>query len=92
VQAADDARAAQRLLLAIFAAQRHQPRHLGFGDGDLLAAPIGERNIGNLAVGENGHHGLPKGGGERAAQGRDKAPRAAYSSAIEMGQDGETRG
>src|SRR5260221_12686890 len=36
--------------------------------------------------------GFLKAGGERAARGRDKAPRAAYSSAVEMGQDGETWG
>ena len=29
----------------IFAAQRHQARHLGFGDIDLLAAEIGEGNV-----------------------------------------------
>jgi hypothetical protein len=43
------------LAVAVLRAQRHQPGHLGLGDGDLLAAPVGERNIGNLAVSELGH-------------------------------------
>ena len=31
-------------LLAEFLAQRHQARHLGLGDGDLLAAPVGDES------------------------------------------------
>ena len=45
VQRADDARTAQRLRRAEFVAQRHQARHLGFGDADLGTAEAGERDI-----------------------------------------------
>ena len=45
VQRAADAGAAQRLLRAVFLARRHQARHLGLGDGDLLAAPLGETDV-----------------------------------------------
>ena len=55
VQAADDARALERLRLAEFVAQRHQARHLGLGDRDLLPPPIGESDVGDLVVGELGH-------------------------------------
>ena len=30
---------------AVLLAHRHQPRHLGLGDGDFLAAPIGQSNV-----------------------------------------------
>ena len=51
----------KRLRRAEFVAQRHQPRHLGLGDRDLAPAPIGERDIGDLVVGELGHLStLPK--------------------------------
>ena len=33
-------------------ADRHQRRHLGLGDRDLLAAPVGEGEIGDLEIGE----------------------------------------
>ena len=55
VQAADDARALERLRCAELVAQRHQARHFGLGDLDFLAAPIGETDIGNLVIGEFGH-------------------------------------
>ena len=55
VQAADDVRALQRPRRAELLAQRHQPRHLGLGDGDLAPPPIGQRNVGNLVVGEGRH-------------------------------------
>ena len=45
VQRAGDARALQRLRLAEFLAHRHQARHLGLGDGDLGAAPMGEPDV-----------------------------------------------
>ena len=51
VQRARDARAAQRLLGAIFLARRHQAGHLGLGDGDLLAAPFGKANVLDDVVG-----------------------------------------
>ena len=50
VQAAADAGAAQRLLGREFFADRHQPRHFGFGDPDLLAAPFGQRKVGHREV------------------------------------------
>jgi hypothetical protein len=59
VQAAGDARALERLRRPVFPAQRHQAGHLGLGDGDLLAAPIGQRDVGNLVVGEVGHRRAP---------------------------------
>jgi hypothetical protein len=33
-----------------FRAHRHQARHLGFGDGDFLAPPLGETEVGNHVV------------------------------------------
>ena len=54
VQAACDTGALQGLLFAVFGAQRHQARHLGFGDIDLLAAPFGEGDVLNLIVVGNG--------------------------------------
>ena len=51
MQAAGNAGALQRLLLAVLRPQRHQAGHLGLGDGDLLAAPIGEGDIGDPVVG-----------------------------------------
>src|SRR4029077_15766151 len=36
--------------LAVFLAQRHQPRHFRLGYGDLASAPIGEGDIGDLVV------------------------------------------
>ncbi len=46
-----DARAAQRLLGAVFLARRHQAGHLGLGDGDFLAAPFGEADVLDDVVG-----------------------------------------
>ena len=51
VQRAADAGAAQRLLRAVFLARRHQAGHLGFGDGDFLAAPFGEADVLDHVVG-----------------------------------------
>ena len=45
VQRAGDARALQRLLRAVLLARRHQAGHLGLGDLDFLAAPVGERDV-----------------------------------------------
>jgi len=45
VQRPGDPRALQRLRGPELRAQRHQPRHLGFGDLDLLAAEIGEAEV-----------------------------------------------
>ena len=51
MQAAGDARALEGLRGAILLAQRHQPRHFRFGDGNFLAAPFGQTDIGDLAIG-----------------------------------------
>ena len=42
----------QRLLRRVLLADRHQRRHLGLGDGDFLAAPVGERQVGDAEIGE----------------------------------------
>ena len=47
VQRAGDARALERLALRELVADRHQAGHLGLGDPDFLAAPVGERRVGN---------------------------------------------
>ena len=62
VQRAGDARAFERLLRPIFLARRHQARHFGLGDGDFLAAPIGEADVLDHVIG--GRKGF--GGGARA--------------------------
>ena len=40
----------QRLRWRVLLADGHQAGHLGLGDGDFLAAPVGEREVGDLAV------------------------------------------
>jgi hypothetical protein len=60
VQAAGDARALERLRPGVLA-DRHQAGHLGLGDGDFLAAPGGQGQVGNGRIGggfENSAHGL----------------------------------
>ena len=42
VQGSDNPRAFQRLASPIFFAQRHQARHFGFGNVQLLAAKLGK--------------------------------------------------
>ncbi len=44
------AHARQRLLRRILVADRHQARHLVLGDGDLFAAPVGQRQIGDFVI------------------------------------------
>ena len=44
-------RAAFRAARELFA-DRHEPRHLGLGDLDLLPTPVGEREVRHLVVGE----------------------------------------
>uniref|UniRef100_A0A0N4ZL50 NAD-specific glutamate dehydrogenase n=1 Tax=Parastrongyloides trichosuri TaxID=131310 RepID=A0A0N4ZL50_PARTI len=51
VQGAGDAGALQRLGRAVFVAQRHQARHLGFGDGDFLVAEVGQGDVADDVVG-----------------------------------------
>src|SRR3546814_5024773 len=50
VQRADDACALQRLRRAEFLAQGHQAGHFGFGDVDLAAAVIGQRDVADHIV------------------------------------------
>ena len=50
VQRAGDARAAQRLRGCEFLADGHKTGHLGLGDGDFLAAPVGELQVGDVVV------------------------------------------
>ena len=45
MQRSGDPRALQRLRSPEFLAQRHQARHLGLGDLDLLAAEIGKAEV-----------------------------------------------
>ena len=55
VQAAGDARAAQGLTGREFLANGHQAGHLGLGDPNFLAPPVGERQVGDdVLVGRQG--------------------------------------
>jgi hypothetical protein len=47
MQGAGDARALQRLGERVFGARRHQARHFGLRDGDFLAPPSGQSDIGD---------------------------------------------
>ena len=51
VQRAGDAHAGQRLVLGVLAADRHQAGHFVLGDGDFLAAPFGQREVGDFEFG-----------------------------------------
>ncbi len=57
MQAAGDAGALERLARAVLLAHGHEARHLGLGDGDFLAAPVGEPDILDVVV----HAVLPSG-------------------------------
>ena len=50
VQRAGDPGAGQRPDLGVLTAQRHQAGHLVLGEGDLLAAEIGQCQLGDLVV------------------------------------------
>src|SRR5579864_2901501 len=50
VQGAADPCTAQRLQGGKLLANRHETWHLGLGDGDLLAAPVREREVRDLEV------------------------------------------
>ena len=50
VQRAGDAGAASGWVFGEFLADRHQARHLALGDVDFLAAPIGERDVGDDVI------------------------------------------
>ena len=41
----------ERLLGGVLAADGHQAGHFVLGDGDFLAAPLGERKIGDFIIG-----------------------------------------
>src|SRR3546814_8031825 len=56
VQRADDACALQRLRRAEFLAQGHQAGHFGFGDVDLAAAVIGQRDVADHIVFRSEEH------------------------------------
>ena len=45
MQRANDPRALQWFLFAVFLPQRHKARHFSFGDIQFLAAKIGQRDI-----------------------------------------------
>ena len=61
MQRAGDAGALERLRVGVLLADRHEPRHLVLGELDLLAAELGEREVGDLEVGRAG-----RGGGRHA--------------------------
>src|SRR5262249_30262994 len=50
VQATSDARALERLLVLELGTNRHEAGHLGLGDADLLATPLGEREVRHLVA------------------------------------------
>jgi hypothetical protein len=78
VQRAGDARALERLLFGVLLAHRHEARHLGLGDRDLLAAPLGEADVLDRVI--IVRDGLP-GGGLRHGVGFLWLGRRLYSSA-----------
>src|SRR5581483_4086893 len=51
VQRAGHAHAGERLLRGVFATDRHEAGHLVLGDGNFFAAPVGERQVGDLVGG-----------------------------------------
>ena len=68
VERAGDASALEGLARGILLADGHEAGHLGLGDGDLAAAPGGERDVGDVVIADssrllrNGGHvqSLPK--------------------------------
>ena len=58
VQAAHDLRPGERLLPGVLAPDGHQARHLLLGEADLVAAVLGEREVGHLERGAAGGDGL----------------------------------
>ena len=62
VQAAGDAGPGERLRLAVLLAQRHQAGHFVLGQHDLLAAQIGQGEVGDFVgqtlFGGGGHVGI----------------------------------
>ncbi len=97
VQRTGDARALERLLGAVFFARRHQARHFGLGEIDLLAAPIGEVDVfDGVIVGHGNSFVAPRARFGREwftgrPLGRVKAgyvAEAGYSSAVRNRQEG----
>ena len=54
VQRAGDAHALQRLAGRVLLADGHQAGHFVLGDGDFLAAPLGQAHVGDFVVGSDG--------------------------------------
>ena len=50
VQRAGDAGAGQRLAVGVLGAQRHEAGHLVLGEADLLAAELGQRQVGDAGT------------------------------------------
>ena len=50
VQRARHTHSGQRLPCRVLVPDRHQARHLLLGDGDLLAAPVGQRHVGHFVL------------------------------------------
>ena len=55
MQGARDAGALERLARGVFGPRRHQARHLGLGDRDLLAAIVRKLDVGDGVIGGFGH-------------------------------------
>jgi hypothetical protein len=64
VEAAGDARALERLARAELLAQGHEARHLVLGEPELVAAGLGQAEIGDLE--------RQRGGGQVRGYGRDR--------------------
>ena len=75
VQRAGDTGALQRLARAIFGARRHQAGHFGLGDGDFLAAPFGEFDVGDDIIVEMSGHDLSFARGAYVGPARATSPR-----------------
>ena len=85
VQRAGDARALERLRRPIFRPGRHQARHLGLGDVELLAPPGGELDVGDDVIvggvlGGMGHEGDPVRGAGLVPKGARQGNKDMYKS------------
>jgi hypothetical protein len=76
VQRAGDPSAGERLLRAVAFAQRHQTRHLVLGEVDLLAAEVGQADVGDLVVGR-----VASAGGGRCSRGHVSTPHGRHGPA-----------
>ncbi len=95
VERAGDARAAERLLRRVLLADRHQAGHLGLGDRDLPAAPIGELQVGDLEIARcgpgfdcGGHGSLLVGPGAPTKVERRPKPMRRFTSAVFSAEPG----